>query len=285
MKKKMIYGESNRLYCLSKIAVFEDYEFVGDPYLDGKFTAKGEIKHVYNPLEDVDIISKAVNLIDFNEITPNTIEKLLVFFREFGLLGSVENHSYAEVRYWNSQPHSLEFKEQQFKDIEASLMGLNETFSFAQVNLGKEKERKNTVSDLSLLVNIHNNYVENTPAYIIFDNKKVQTEQTFHTKELVSALIRSRSAFIESIQVLKGEFVPAISFPTLLDVAYFQLINSLYEGKSFNECLNCGLIFLAKHGHQKFCAPLPNRKRSTCENTFNQRQKRLRKRQEKSNNN
>lgn len=279
----MIYGESNRLYCINKIAVFEDYEFIGEPYLDGKFIAKGEIKHLYHPLEDVDILSQAANLINFNEETPN-IERLLKFFRRFGLLGSVDNYSFAEVRYWNSQPHTLAFKEQNFKDIENSLMGLYEVLLSANISFNKKKEEhKNSISEFSWLVNIHNRYVENTPEFILHDDY-LQTELSLQTKEFVSTLIRSRSGFIESIQLLNEEYVPSISFPTLLDVAYYQLINALFERKSFTKCKNCDSIFLAKHGHQKFCAPLPNRKRSTCENTYNQRQKRLKKYQEKSNN-
>lgn len=44
-------------------------------------------------------------------------------------------------------------------------------------------------------------------------------------------------------------------------------------------CENCGDIFVKTHGHQKFCPPHPGRKRSTCENTFNQRLKRQRMRE------
>lgn len=42
-------------------------------------------------------------------------------------------------------------------------------------------------------------------------------------------------------------------------------------------CLECGKEFIKTHGHQKFCPPKPGRKISTCQNTYNQRKKRERK--------
>ncbi|MEH7610765.1 DUF6076 domain-containing protein [Gottfriedia acidiceleris] len=277
----MIYGDLNKRFCLTKIAVFEDYKLVGNPYYDGKFIAIGEIKHIYNPLEDVDILSKAANLFDPREINERTIDNYISFFREFGLLGDVDNYSFSQVRYGTSQPHILTFQEQSFRSVEASLMGLNDVLWHADINLGRD----NHSNDLTWLEGFRKTYEKYNTDYIKLDKQRfAQSGIDSHTKELVSNLIRSRSVIMESTQVLDGEYVPAISFPTLLDVAYQQLNNALYGGKTFNKCLNCGSIFLAKHGLQKFCAPLPNRKRSTCENTYNQRQKRLRKRQEKLNN-
>ncbi|MEH7403353.1 DUF6076 domain-containing protein [Gottfriedia acidiceleris] len=280
----MIYGDLNKRYCLTRIAVFEEYELVGDPYYDGKFIAKGEIKHTYNPLEDVDILSKAANLFTPGELTVETKDKYTSFFREFGLLGNVDSHLFGTVIHGTSEPHLLAFREQSFSSglssIETSLMGLNDVLWHADINLGRE----NLSHDSAWLEEIRKNYEESTPDYIKLDKQRLaQSGMNSHTKELVSSLIRKRSSSIESIQVLDDQYVTTISFPTLLDVAYHQLTNALLGIKTFNKCLNCGSIFLAKHGLQKFCAPLPNRKRSTCENTYNQRKKRNKKKVESEN--
>lgn len=72
-----------------------------------------------------------------------------------------------------------------------------------------------------------------------------------------------------------GKIVPAVSFQNLLEVAAFQLKNAIINNVEFKICLNCGALFAPRHASQKFCSPLPGRKRSTCENTYNQRKKRL----------
>jgi hypothetical protein len=65
-----------------------------------------------------------------------------------------------------------------------------------------------------------------------------------------------------------------------MEVAAYQLKQAIFKNERLHECQNCGAIFEPKHANQIFCSPLPRRKRSTCENTYNQRQKRLRKKQE-----
>ncbi|WCL57029.1 hypothetical protein PNF30_16245 [Bacillus safensis] len=74
-----------------------------------------------------------------------------------------------------------------------------------------------------------------------------------------------------------GRIVPAIRFNNLLEVAAYQLKQAIFKDQKLEECLNCGALFEPRHASRKFCPPLPGRKRSTCENTYNQRLKRLRK--------
>lgn len=82
-----------------------------------------------------------------------------------------------------------------------------------------------------------------------------------------------------STRFIDGKIVPAISFNNLLDAAGFQLKKAIFKDEKLKRCINCGALFEPAHASQKFCSPLPGRKRSTCENTYNQRQKRLRKKQ------
>ncbi|KPH73854.1 MULTISPECIES: hypothetical protein [Bacillaceae] len=78
-------------------------------------------------------------------------------------------------------------------------------------------------------------------------------------------------------RVIDGKIVPAMKFNNLLEVASFQLKQAIFKDLKLEECINCGALFEPIHGSQKFCSPLPGRKRSTCENTYNQRKKRERK--------
>lgn len=79
---------------------------------------------------------------------------------------------------------------------------------------------------------------------------------------------------------IEDKLFPAMRFDHLLDVAGYQLKQAIFKNQKLERCVNCGALFEPRHASQKFCSPLPGRKRSTCENTYNQRLKRLRKKQE-----
>jgi hypothetical protein len=76
--------------------------------------------------------------------------------------------------------------------------------------------------------------------------------------------------------VLKKKIVEAYSFKDLFEVAYFQLSQMIINGMKTKNCEHCGFPFEVTHERQRFCSPLFGRKRSTCENTYNQRIKRQR---------
>jgi hypothetical protein len=75
---------------------------------------------------------------------------------------------------------------------------------------------------------------------------------------------------------IDGKIVPAMKFNNLLEVAGYQLKQAIFKDQKLELCENCGALFEPRHASQKFCSPLPGRKRSTCENTYNQRLKRMR---------
>ncbi|WP_345912063.1 hypothetical protein [Bacillus altitudinis] len=80
-----------------------------------------------------------------------------------------------------------------------------------------------------------------------------------------------------STRFIEGKIVPALKFNNLLEVAGYQLKQAIFKNQRLEECTNCGCLFEPRHASQRFCSPLPGRRRSTCENTYNQRQKRARK--------
>lgn len=64
------------------------------------------------------------------------------------------------------------------------------------------------------------------------------------------------------------------NYDNLLSIAYEQLIIAMIDDTPFKRCDNCGHPFELTHEGRRFCPPLPGRKRSRCENTYNQRLKR-----------
>lgn len=100
-------------------------------------------------------------------------------------------------------------------------------------------------------------------------------------KVYLAYLLNQQSSGVTSHEVIGGEIVSGIMFNDLLEVAYFQLSQAVHNHKEFRKCLNCNHLFEITHEGRKFCPPLPGRKRSTCENSYNQRLKRKRRREKK----
>ncbi|MFE4351571.1 hypothetical protein [Peribacillus butanolivorans] len=117
-----------------------------------------------------------------------------------------------------------------------------------------------------------------------FKNIWGQVKNEPDLKTIAFAYLNLKLKAIESGETARrfidGNIVPAIKFNNLLEVAGYQLKQAIFKNQKLEECLNCGALFEPRHASQKFCSPLPGRKRSTCENTYNQRQKRLRRKQE-----
>jgi hypothetical protein len=74
-----------------------------------------------------------------------------------------------------------------------------------------------------------------------------------------------------------NEIVPRIEADSLFDIAYFQMMRALTNNAKMKKCEFCGHEFEVTHEKQRFCPPLPNRKRSSCEMAYNNRMRKARK--------
>ncbi|WP_066057296.1 hypothetical protein [Robertmurraya korlensis] len=74
-----------------------------------------------------------------------------------------------------------------------------------------------------------------------------------------------------------GTYNQGFWFDDLFSFAYFQLARALVNDVEVRECDNCGYIFEVTHQRQRFCPPVPNRKRSSCEMAYNNRLKKEKK--------
>jgi DNA-binding NarL/FixJ family response regulator len=276
--ESMLFREHNERYCLTRFAVFEDYEFIGnwgEGEKKGKFISKGEIKTVYNPLEpdyDFLILNHLVNL-DWNNL-----EERLQFFQNFGLLSQItERSSLEDMQRWSMFPHQFNFKEDNAINSALSINEFKRTVYFVK-KLQSKKLSEFDVDQILRQSNAEKKTSKSLPDFVEVLEMHDEPQDILSTlKENVAQLIRRNSSFLESTQVYNGKFVYTVSFTSLISVAYFQLRKALLEEKEFRQCLreDCKKLFILQHGHQKFCPPLPGNKKSTCENTHNQRSKRI----------
>ncbi|WP_453992382.1 hypothetical protein [Bacillus nitroreducens] len=95
-------------------------------------------------------------------------------------------------------------------------------------------------------------------------------------KKYLIHLLNSNESGQSSFAIQNNEIVPGVRFDDLLEVAFFQLSEAVTHRVKFRRCAHCRSLFEVTHEGRKFCPPLPGRKRSTCENTYNQRLKRER---------
>jgi hypothetical protein len=111
-----------------------------------------------------------------------------------------------------------------------------------------------------------------------------QVKNSSKPKTIASAYLQLKLKDIDSgitaTRFMNGKIIPAISFSNLMEVGGYQLKQAIFKNKKLEQCLNCGALFEKSHGLRKFCPPVMGNKRSTCENTYNQRLKRLRKKSE-----
>jgi hypothetical protein len=70
---------------------------------------------------------------------------------------------------------------------------------------------------------------------------------------------------------------PGMTFKDLFEVAYFQLSRAVIGNIKMSRCEHCGALFEVTHESRRFCPPLPKNKISSCQNAYNQRVKRKRK--------
>ncbi|PGA16240.1 hypothetical protein COL65_20330 [Priestia aryabhattai] len=114
---------------------------------------------------------------------------------------------------------------------------------------------------------------------ILINNVDENEAVVNYAKHHLTLLLGRLDAFNVSMHVefQNGSFVPGVWFSDLFNFAYFQIAKALSNNVEVRECDNCGYIFEVTHKRQRFCPPLPHRKRSSCEMAYNNRLKREKK--------
>jgi hypothetical protein len=96
-------------------------------------------------------------------------------------------------------------------------------------------------------------------------------------KHYLVELLNNSNKGNSTFTIIEDEIHPATTFDSLFDVAYYQLSRAVIGNVEMRNCENCGALFEVTHDSRRFCPPLPGHKISTCQNTYNQRMKRKRK--------
>jgi hypothetical protein len=291
----------NGIHCLTRFTAIGDYD---QHYVDGKLVlimyggdekllnVKLQNGSIYNPLEETKELYLELNKVEFEQ--PET---LLKFINTYGLptgRNVDEGNKDVKVLY-----------RMMMEDIELKLFHLKEiieAWDALQTNNIEEMEKFKGRFEL-------HSSLDQVGEYIVFDeeiaDKSVENNNLttnsfklwleskhFGLKDTIKAYITSllneqqlgeyKTVLIDVATkennkvIYKKRIVDAVSFNDLFEVAFFQLRQLILKEMNFRRCDNCQSPFEPVHERQRFCSPLFGRKRSTCENTFNQRIKRQR---------
>lgn len=94
-----------------------------------------------------------------------------------------------------------------------------------------------------------------------------------HTFVSLETELMYKNDFNFKLTMKEEGLVPTILFKDMFEFAYFYLFRAFYDKEETRVCENCGHLFQIRHQRQRFCSPLPFRKRSSCEMAFNNRRK------------
>lgn len=101
-------------------------------------------------------------------------------------------------------------------------------------------------------------------------------------KQHVQLLLHSKLDHVNVFSFqLSGSFfeqsiVPKTIFDSLIEASYFYLLLAIFNEADMKQCEHCSQLFEVTHKRQRFCPPLPGRKRSSCEMAYNNRLKKER---------
>lgn len=88
------------------------------------------------------------------------------------------------------------------------------------------------------------------------------TEENF---QKVIDLFNEFSEYKPSLRIENKQVTSGIRIGNLFKLAFFQMYIALIENIEFRKCDYCQSYFQLAHKRQRFCPPLPLRKRSSCE--------------------
>jgi hypothetical protein len=293
-------------YCLSKFAVLDDYcekKIEGEKgwnfwlvlYNDfNLLKAKFTNQRFYNPLEEAKEL-----YMELNKVNLKKPESLMKFISVYGipagnkiLGGNDEMKAFFQmnlmkdfifkfvdlqkiIRYWKA------IKEDDQETLEKAKKSFTLDAVGEQIEEYKKHEDyfvKNPDSGIEQL----NEDALNAECHNIFMKVKDQKLKDIVIAYITVLLNKQSFGEIKTTVVdvpckekkkivMKKKIVDAISFNDLFEVAFYQLRQAIFNDMQIKTCEHCGFPFEVTHERQRFCPPLFGKKRSNCENTYNQR--------------
>lgn len=104
--------------------------------------------------------------------------------------------------------------------------------------------------------------------------------KTAGVEQLIKHLLKDINSFVrEEVYLDDDEIKTRYKIDNMRTYCLSLIKDNMIYKHHIKECKECENYFVAEHEHQIFCTKLPTNKRSTCENTFNKRLRRQRKRE------
>lgn len=202
-----------------------------------------------------------------------------------GLKAFDDMKDYNTFLYFGAVPVTLIYMElMEYKNIFNSFVAVktNDAKLARSINLKKEfvneagnvsrldKERSRSIQSLN---NEYESLLNETDI-------KEEIELMQCRKNLAKTLTKKIAYNSKIVDTLDGDFLETKIYNNLFEIAYSQMKESLINNVELKKCDYCGHYFEPEHGTQRFCSPLPFRKRSSCENSYNQAKYKKRKQKE-----
>lgn len=241
------------------LPALEKYEdFLLHPYSPDTYFGRQNVKfyRVYDPINDTPHLYTEMAKVDLFDT-----KKLVKFSKEFGIPCGLPSRYSATPGSPSNQPALIEYGSVLEINKELTILRFlielwnaikYDDFNFMHSAICKV---------LSPDVNMNNKELKNAATNILINELEIKN--------------KGNSTF----QLINGELHPAVHFNDLFEVAYYQLYQAIYNDSEFKRCEFCGSLFEVMHKGRRFCPPLPDRKRSTCENTYNRRKQRQKQKQ------
>jgi hypothetical protein len=293
-------------HSLTRFMVLENYEMVYKnkelkwiSNEDHSYKAKIKNNSIYNPLEEATELYT-----ELNKVNIDNHKSIMKFVETYGLpLGETINAGNQDIKAF----HTMNIEE-----FSQKLEKYKEIFGYWKITRNKvpkemeqvKKEFGNAALEALMLSTLsiedleevdHEEFGKKDSPVVIPEYARwleIKDKEPIHAvNELVSILIneqytkQEQTKYVDTRCVDKGKITyekkmaPAVYFNNLFDVAYYQLLQAEYRESRIAECKNCGLPFEVTHERQRFCPPKKGLKGSTCENTYNKRIKRNRKKE------
>lgn len=299
------------MYCLTKFAVLENYtdlfkvgetEWIIDRHPGKQIQAKLKNRSLYNPLEDAKEL-----YMELNKVIPEDPKTIMKFVRTYGLpIGANLDDGDKEIKaIYRMELQELNEKLKPFQKIISVWQAIKNNTEQALETIKKEFQLMATLDQIhefsgednyeEILRNINADMNNPTTTEEFKSWLSVKDEDlkvialTYISVLLNKQSLGKRQHKVTNVTcersgklVTEKAMVEAISFNNLFEVAYYQLSKAIPK-KEIRKCDHCEFPFELTHERQHFCPPLLGRKRSTCENTYNQRIKRQRKKEDQNN--
>lgn len=221
-----------------------------------------KLKRWFNPLTDTPELATELLKVD-----PNNDKSVLAFVNEYGLPDHTTPDGFGVNRLFN------EFKfSHKIMPVDQYRLSTVKTIAEIWKAIGEKDQEalKHFIERFEELSRKGETFSE--------EWEKIKNKDSLTiTKTFLAMVLNECSIGTTGFRLSGKKIVPTVVFVNLFEVAQWQLANAITNDVHFKTCELCGHLFIPQHGHQRFCPAKIGHKISTCQNTFNQRNKRTRK--------